>query len=80
MRNMERSGLETQHSGPYGSLPFLIFSHDPEKSLTTENSNERNMETAWSQMQEKTSKAFHAESENHREGAARTTFKLTVRT
>ena len=33
MRNMERSGLETVHSGPYGSLPILILSHDPEKTV-----------------------------------------------
>ena len=52
MRNMERSGLETVHSGPYGSLPILIFSHDPEKTMATENSTQRMAEAAWSQMQE----------------------------
>jgi pimeloyl-ACP methyl ester carboxylesterase len=52
MRNMERSGLETVHSGPYGSLPILILSHDPEKSLATESSSEKMGETAWNQMQE----------------------------
>ncbi len=51
-RNMERSGLETQHSGPYGSLPILIFSHDPEKTMATENSTQKMAEGAWSQMQE----------------------------
>ncbi len=52
MRNMERSGLETVHSGPYGALPILILSHDPEKSLATESSSEKMGETAWNQMQE----------------------------
>jgi pimeloyl-ACP methyl ester carboxylesterase len=52
MRNMERSGLETQHSGPYGSLPILILSHDPEKTMATENSTQRMAEASWSQMQE----------------------------
>lgn len=52
MRNMERSGLETVHSGPYGSLPILILSHDPEKTMATENSTQRMAEAAWSQMQE----------------------------
>jgi pimeloyl-ACP methyl ester carboxylesterase len=52
MRNMERSGLETVHSGPYGSLPILILSHDPEKTMTTENSTQKMAEAAWTQMQE----------------------------
>jgi len=52
MRNMERSGLETVHSGPYGSLPILILSHDPEKTMATENSTQKMAEGAWSQMQE----------------------------
>ena len=52
MRNMDRSGLETVHSGPYGSLPILILSHDPEKTMATENSTQRAAEAAWSQMQE----------------------------
>ncbi len=52
VRNMERSGLETQHSGPYGSLPILIFSHDPEKTMATENSTQKMAERAWTQMQE----------------------------
>jgi pimeloyl-ACP methyl ester carboxylesterase len=33
--NIERSGLETVHTGPYGALPILIFSHDPNKDLAT---------------------------------------------
>jgi pimeloyl-ACP methyl ester carboxylesterase len=52
MRNIERSGRETVHSGPYGSLPILILSHDPEKTMATENSTQRAAEAAWSQMQE----------------------------
>ncbi len=52
MRNMERSGLETVHSGPYGSLPILILSHDPEKTMATENSTQRMAEAAWNQLQE----------------------------
>ncbi len=51
-RNMERSGLETQHSGPYGSLPILIFSHDPDKTMVTENLTQKTAEGIWSQMQE----------------------------
>ncbi len=52
MRNMERSGFETVHSGPYGSLPILILSHDPEKTMTTEISTQKMAEAAWTQMQE----------------------------
>lgn len=51
-RNMERSGLETVHTGPYGSLPILIFSHDPEKTMATDNPSQKLAEGAWSQMQE----------------------------
>jgi pimeloyl-ACP methyl ester carboxylesterase len=50
--NMERSGLETQHSGPYGSLPILILSHDPEKTMAIESLTQRMAEPVWSQMQE----------------------------
>ncbi|WP_263351610.1 alpha/beta hydrolase [Acidicapsa acidisoli] len=52
MRSMEQSGLETVHSGPYGDLPILVFSHDPTKSLPTENAAQKKVETVWSQMQE----------------------------
>jgi len=50
--SMDRSGLETVHTGPYGALPILIFSHDPAKTLATENASERTAEPVWSQMQE----------------------------
>jgi hypothetical protein len=49
---MEQSGLETVHSGPYGDLPILVFSHDPDKSMSTENAARRKVELVWSQMQE----------------------------
>jgi pimeloyl-ACP methyl ester carboxylesterase len=49
---MERSGLETVRTGPYGALPILIFSHDPAKDLATENASERMAEPVWNQMQE----------------------------
>ena len=45
--SFDLSGEETVHTGPYGALPVLIFSHDPArtKQLT-------NFEAAWTQMQE----------------------------
>lgn len=52
MRSIEQSGEETVHSGPYGDLPILIFSHDPAKSLLTENAAQKKVEAVWSQMQE----------------------------
>ena len=51
-RSMEQSGLETVHSGPYGDLPILVFSHDPDKSMSTENAAQKKVELVWSQMQE----------------------------
>jgi pimeloyl-ACP methyl ester carboxylesterase len=50
--NLERSGLETVHTGPYGALPILIFSHDPNKDLATENATQKMAEPVWNQMQE----------------------------
>ena len=50
--NFERSGLETVHTGPYGALPILIFSHDPVKAQSTANSTQKMADEAWSQMQE----------------------------
>jgi pimeloyl-ACP methyl ester carboxylesterase len=32
MESFDRSSEETLHTGPYGALPILIFSHDPAKS------------------------------------------------
>ncbi len=54
MDNIGRSGQETVHTGPYGAVPILIFSHDPAKSLPKTNPPawQVNMEKAWSQMQE----------------------------
>jgi pimeloyl-ACP methyl ester carboxylesterase len=54
--NFERSGLETVHTGPYGALPILIFSHDPVKAQSTANSTETMADDAWSQMQEELKK------------------------
>lgn len=31
--SFDRSSEETIHTGPYGELPILIFSHDPAKAL-----------------------------------------------
>ena len=52
VRSMEQSGLETVHSGPYGDLPILIFSHDPAKSMPTEDAAQKKVDAVWSQMQE----------------------------
>ena len=54
MDSIERSGQETVHSGPYGALPILIFSHDPAKSTPRQNAPKwmAGIENAWSQMQE----------------------------
>jgi len=52
VRSMEQSGQETVHSGPFGALPVLILSHDPAKSISTENDAQKKMEATWSQMQE----------------------------
>ena len=50
--NFERSGLETVHTGPYGALPILIFSHDPVKAQSSADSTQKRVDDAWSQMQE----------------------------
>ena len=53
--NMDQSGLETVHTGPYGTMPILIFSHDPDRTLPKANPPlwmvER--EHRWNQMQER---------------------------
>jgi len=48
------SGEETVHTGPYGSLPILIISHDPAKMLATPHptKQEAGRQDAWTQMQE----------------------------
>jgi hypothetical protein len=47
-----RSGLETVHSGHYGALPILIFSHDPDESTPAANVSLKKAEPVWNQMQE----------------------------
>ena len=51
---LNQSGRQTVHSGPYGALPILIFSHDPAKILSQRNAPKGTAErqNAWSQMQE----------------------------
>jgi hypothetical protein len=52
--SFDRSGQETVHTGPYGALPVLIFSHDPSKSLPKQNPPKSmvDMEDAWNRMQD----------------------------
>ncbi|MFZ0337762.1 MAG: alpha/beta hydrolase [Terracidiphilus sp.] len=52
--SFNRSGQATAHSGPWGALPVLIFSHDPTKGLPATNPPLKlvNVEKAWNQMQE----------------------------
>jgi hypothetical protein len=51
--SFNQSGHQTIHSGPFGSLPILIFSHDPAKSIPAHNpGDEVRRQQAWSQMQE----------------------------
>ncbi|SRR6266481_3686157 len=52
--SIKQSGNETIHSGPYGSLPILIFSHDPDTPLPFQvpRKLEREYATMWNQMQE----------------------------
>jgi hypothetical protein len=47
---MDRSGEETVHSGPYGTLPILIFSSDDEKAR--EQKLPEDVVEAWSRMQQ----------------------------
>ncbi len=49
MNSMDRSGQETIHSGPYGALPILIFSQDPNKGS---GGMPPAIAAAWNQMQE----------------------------
>lgn len=51
--SFNQSGHQTVHSGPFGSLPILIFSHDPAKSIPAHNpGDEVRRQQVWSQMQE----------------------------
>jgi pimeloyl-ACP methyl ester carboxylesterase len=43
--SFDRSGEQAVHTGPYGSLPVLIFSQDPSKNTSA-------ISQAWNQMQE----------------------------
>jgi pimeloyl-ACP methyl ester carboxylesterase len=49
-----QSGNETIHSGPFGNVPILIFSHDPDTPLPFQvpQKLERDYATMWTQMQE----------------------------
>ena len=52
--SFQASGEETVHTGPYGSLPILIISHDPAKMLATPHPTKQDVgrQDAWTQMQE----------------------------
>ena len=45
--SFDLSGEETIHTGPYGALPVLIFSHDPARTMQS-----TDREDAWTEMQE----------------------------
>jgi pimeloyl-ACP methyl ester carboxylesterase len=50
VESFDRSGEETVDSGPYGTLPILIFSQDP--ALALEEGEPKAVGEAWNQMQE----------------------------
>jgi pimeloyl-ACP methyl ester carboxylesterase len=50
LESFDRSGEETVHTGPYGSLPILIFSQDPEH--TAAQGQPMEVVKEWNQMQE----------------------------
>ena len=50
LSSFHRSGEETVHTGPYGNLPILIFSQDPD-NVPTQGVTPA-MRTAWNEMQE----------------------------
>ena len=52
--SFQASGEETIHTGPYGSLPILIISHDPAKLLARPHpaKEEISRQDIWTQMQE----------------------------
>jgi pimeloyl-ACP methyl ester carboxylesterase len=49
LESFDRSGEETVHTGPYGTLPILIFSQDPARTAQIQT---MDVVTAWNQMQE----------------------------
>lgn len=53
LSSFDRSGEETIHTGPYGDVPILVFSHDPAKVLQGRHSaQDVARQNAWSGMQE----------------------------
>jgi pimeloyl-ACP methyl ester carboxylesterase len=50
LRSFDRSGEETVHTGPYGTLPILIFSQDP--THTAAQGEPAEVVEEWNQMQE----------------------------
>src|SRR6185437_15510466 len=50
VESFDRSGEETIHTGPYGALPILIFSHDPSSDRTA--GRPENLIAAANEMQE----------------------------
>jgi pimeloyl-ACP methyl ester carboxylesterase len=50
LQSFDRSGEETVHTGPYGTLPVLIFSQDP--AHTAAQGQPEAVVKAWNQMQE----------------------------
>ncbi|MFP5207809.1 MAG: alpha/beta fold hydrolase [Acidobacteriota bacterium] len=55
LSSIDQSGMETVHTGPYGEMPILIFSHDSDRTLPKAKPRtwmvER--ESAWNGMQER---------------------------
>ncbi|MGO9777724.1 MAG: alpha/beta hydrolase [Terracidiphilus sp.] len=49
LNSVNRSGQETVHSGPYGTIPILIISEDPAKMAAGSSTDAANV---WTQMQE----------------------------
>jgi pimeloyl-ACP methyl ester carboxylesterase len=49
LESFDRSGEETVHTGPYGTLPILIFSQDPVRTAKVQT---MDVVMAWNQMQE----------------------------
>jgi pimeloyl-ACP methyl ester carboxylesterase len=52
--SFNQSGHQTLHTGPYSSVPILVFSHDPAKLIPQNHPSKEIVEQqeAWSQMQE----------------------------
>lgn len=54
-KGIDPSNPETRHTGPFGHLPVLIFSHDPDKSATDDSLPPavwKQFSVIWTQMQE----------------------------